>query len=59
MPPSCRVSARLLRALTGLVLAAATLIGWAAGPAQAGVAGDHHSPAVVMGAASALAAQAR
>ena len=56
MPPSCRVSARVLRALSGF-LAAATLIGWAAGPAQAGVAGDHHSPAVVMGAASALAAQ--
>lgn len=56
MPPSFRVSARVLRALTGL-LAVATIIGWAAGPAQAGVAGDHHSPAVVMSAASALAAQ--
>jgi cell wall-associated NlpC family hydrolase len=57
MPSSFRVSARVLRALTGLVVAAATLIGWAAGPAQAGVAGDHHSPAVVTNAASALAAQ--
>jgi cell wall-associated NlpC family hydrolase len=46
----------MLRALTGL-LAAATLIGWAGGPAEAGVAGDHHSPAVVATAASALAAQ--
>ncbi len=56
MPLSFRVSARVLRALTGL-LAAATLTGWAAGPAQAGVAGDHHSPAVVTSAATALAAQ--
>jgi len=56
MPPSFRVSARVLRALTGL-LAAAILTGWAAGPAQAGVLGDHHSPAVVTSAASALAAQ--
>jgi cell wall-associated NlpC family hydrolase len=56
MPPSFRVSARLLRALTGL-LVAATLTGLAAGPAQAGVAGDHHSPAVVTSAATALAAQ--
>ena len=56
MPPSFRVSARVLRALSGF-LAAAILTGWAAGPAQAGVAGDHHSPAVVMTATSALAAQ--
>ena len=56
MPPSFRVSARVLRALSGF-LAAAILTGWAAGPAQAGVAGDHHSPAVVTTATSALAAQ--
>ena len=56
MPPSFRVSARVLRALTGL-LAAAILTGWVAGPAQAGVVGDHHSPAVVTTATSALAAQ--
>ena len=56
MPPSFRVSARVLRALTGF-LAAAILTGWAAGPAQAGVAGDHHSPTVVTSAASALTAQ--
>ncbi len=56
MPPSLHVSARVLRALTGL-LAAALLTGWAAGPAQAGVAGDHHSPAVVTTATSALDAQ--
>ena len=56
MPPSFRVSARVLRALTGF-LAAAILTGWVAGPAQAGVVGDHHSPAVVTTATSALAAQ--
>ena len=56
MPSSSRVSSRVLRALTGL-LAAATLTGWVAGPAQAGVSGDHHSPAVVASAAAALAAR--
>jgi len=56
MPPSFRVSARVLRALTGL-LAAAILTGWVAGPAQAGVVGDHHSPVVVTTAGAALAAQ--
>ena len=49
-------TARVLRALTGF-LAAAILTGWVAGPAQAGVVGDHHSPAVVTTATSALAAQ--
>ena len=56
MPPSPRVSARVLRVLTGLA-ATAILTGWAAGPAQAGIAGDHHSPTVATSAASALIAQ--
>ena len=50
-----RAPKRLRHALVG-VAGAITLMCWAAGPADAGIAGNHHSPAVVTNAFWALAA---
>jgi cell wall-associated NlpC family hydrolase len=56
MSPSLRAPRRVRHAVVAITIAA-TAACWAAGPAGAGIAGDHHSPTVVNTAFWALAAR--
>src|SRR5690242_6826063 len=57
MSLSSRAPRRLRHALVAVTAGAVTAICWAAGPAHAQIAGDHHSPAVIETATVALDAR--